>query len=162
MRDWNNMYYSGLRIHMFESKMVTQRPWAVLVCFTIKQEKQSRTAPWHTISTADLPRPDHPAKDWSYGQSPYFTKILDFRGFDSSRILILRGGILMSIGNFPEVFSQRILVGSILLRRLGVSGKDLSVSRLTWLHRKPASALMLALQIMKKKHGMELCIRNSP
>ena len=26
------------------------------------------------------------------------TKILDFRGFDSSRILILRGGILTSIG----------------------------------------------------------------
>ena len=30
------------------------------------------------------------------------TKILDFRGFDSSRILVLRGGILMSTGNFPE------------------------------------------------------------
>ena len=29
------------------------------------------------------------------------TKILDFRGFDSSRILVLRGGILMSIGDFP-------------------------------------------------------------
>ena len=31
------------------------------------------------------------------------TKILDFRGFDSSRILISRGGILMSIGDFPEI-----------------------------------------------------------
>ena len=31
------------------------------------------------------------------------TKILDFRGFDSSRILIVRGGILMSIGDFPEI-----------------------------------------------------------
>ena len=30
-------------------------------------------------------------------------KILDFRGFDSSRILNLRGGILMSIGSFPEL-----------------------------------------------------------
>ena len=30
-------------------------------------------------------------------------KILDFRGFDSSRVLILRGGILMSIGDFPEI-----------------------------------------------------------
>ena len=38
------------------------------------------------------------------------TKILAFRGFDSGRILILRGGILMSIGNFPEMLSQRILV----------------------------------------------------
>ena len=33
-----------------------------------------------------------------YGQSPC-TKIPDFRGFDSSIILILRGGILMSIGS---------------------------------------------------------------
>ena len=30
------------------------------------------------------------------------TKILDFRGFDSSIILILRGGVLLSIG-----FSQK-------------------------------------------------------
>ena len=38
------------------------------------------------------------------------TKILDFRGCDSSVILISRGGILMSIGNFPETLSQQILV----------------------------------------------------
>ena len=30
------------------------------------------------------------------------TKIINFRGFDSSRILSLRGGILMSIGHFPS------------------------------------------------------------
>ena len=30
------------------------------------------------------------------------TEILDLRGFESSRILNLRGGILMSIGNFWE------------------------------------------------------------
>ena len=35
--------------------------------------------------------------------------ILDFRGVDSSRILLLRGGILMSIGNLPESLSQAIL-----------------------------------------------------
>ena len=29
-------------------------------------------------------------------------KILDVREFDSSIILILRGGILVSVGNFPE------------------------------------------------------------
>ena len=29
------------------------------------------------------------------------TSIVDFRGLDSSTILILRGGILMSMGNFP-------------------------------------------------------------
>ena len=49
------------------------------------------------------------------------TKILDFRGFDSSRILIVRGGILMSIGNFPESLSQAILVGRFLVGRLGVA-----------------------------------------
>ena len=40
------------------------------------------------------------------------TKILDFRGFDSSIIL---GGIPRPIGDFPESLSQRILAG-----RLGV------------------------------------------
>ena len=36
---------------------------------------------------------------------------LHFRGFDSSIILILRCGVLMSIVNLPESLSQRILVG---------------------------------------------------
>ena len=48
-------------------------------------------------------------------------KILDFRGFDSSRLIILSGGILMSIGSFPELSSQQLLVGIILVGRLGVS-----------------------------------------
>ena len=48
------------------------------------------------------------------------TKILDFRGFDSSRILTLRGGIPRPMGNFPESLSQAILVGVILVGRLGV------------------------------------------
>ena len=47
------------------------------------------------------------------------TKILDFRGFDSSIILSIRGEILMPIGNFPEMLSPRILVGIILVGRLG-------------------------------------------
>ena len=49
------------------------------------------------------------------------TKILDFREFDSSRVLNLRGGILMPIGNSPDILSQAILVGMILAERLGVS-----------------------------------------
>ena len=49
------------------------------------------------------------------------TKIRDFRGFDSSIILKLRGGILRSIGDLTEVSSQRILVGIILVGRLGVT-----------------------------------------
>ena len=50
------------------------------------------------------------------------TKILDYRGFDSSRILILRGGIPGPIGNSPESLSQAILAGVILVGRLGVCG----------------------------------------
>ena len=61
----------------------------------------------------------------SHRGSPPFTpnlptNIMDFRGFDSSIILILRGGILMSIGDFPESLSQAILVGVMLVGRLGV------------------------------------------
>ena len=57
----------------------------------------------------------------SGGTADLRTKTLDFRGFDSSRILILRGGILMSIGNFPERFSRATFVGMILVGRLDVA-----------------------------------------
>ena len=40
---------------------------------------------------------------------------MDFRGFDSSSILILRVGILMSVGNFQDYLSQAILVGIMLV-----------------------------------------------
>ena len=53
-----------------------------------------------------------------YGQSPY---TLDFRGFDSSRILNSRSGILRPTGTFPESLSRAILAGIILVGRLGVS-----------------------------------------
>ena len=43
------------------------------------------------------------------GAASLRTKLPDFGGFDSSRILISRAGILMSIRNFPESLSQRIL-----------------------------------------------------
>ena len=49
------------------------------------------------------------------------TKILEFRGFDSSLILSLRAGIPRPIGIFPEILSQRILVGRFLVGRLGVA-----------------------------------------
>ena len=48
------------------------------------------------------------------------TKILVFRGYDSSILLNLGGGIRVSIGNCPEMLGQRILV-RIILVRLGVS-----------------------------------------
>ena len=43
------------------------------------------------------------------------TNIVDFRGFDSSIILILRGGIPRPIGDFPENSSQAMLVGTMLV-----------------------------------------------
>ena len=46
---------------------------------------------------------------------------MDFTGFYSSIILNLRGGILASIGDFPESLSQQILVGIMLAGRLGVT-----------------------------------------
>ena len=48
------------------------------------------------------------------------TEILDFRGFDSSILWSLRGGVLMSMGNFPEGLSERILAGILLVERLGI------------------------------------------
>ena len=48
------------------------------------------------------------------------TKIQDFRGFDSSRILVLRVGIIMFIGVFPETLGQ-LRVGIFLVGRLGVA-----------------------------------------
>ena len=48
------------------------------------------------------------------------TNIMDFRAFDLSMILILRGGILMSTGDLPESLSQAIIVGIMLVGRSGV------------------------------------------
>ena len=50
------------------------------------------------------------------------TNIVDFGGSDSSVILIQRGGILMSKRDFPESLSQAMLVGTMLVGRLGVKG----------------------------------------
>ena len=49
------------------------------------------------------------------------TKIMDFRGFDSSRVLVLWGGVLMSMGNSPEMLSRRLLVGKVLVGRLALA-----------------------------------------
>ena len=48
------------------------------------------------------------------------TNIMDFRASDSSIILIMRGGILRSIGDFPESLMHAVLVGAISAGRLGV------------------------------------------
>ena len=43
-----------------------------------------------------------------YDTANLCTKIMDFRVFDSSGILILRGGIPRHIGNLPESLRQAI------------------------------------------------------
>ena len=48
------------------------------------------------------------------------TNIVDFGGFDSSIILISRGGIPRPIGDFPQCLSQAMLVGIMSVGRLGV------------------------------------------
>ena len=63
-----------------------------------------------------------PASRGCAGMPNLRAKILDCRGFDSSTILMLRGGILMSIGEFPESLSQAILAGIILVGRSGRTG----------------------------------------
>ena len=45
---------------------------------------------------------------------------MGFRGFDSSTILILMGGIPRPIGDFPESLIQAMLVGTLFLGGLGV------------------------------------------
>ena len=55
------------------------------------------------------------------------THIVDFGGFDSSIMLILRGGIPRPIGDFPESLSRAMLVGttSVGIMSVGRSGARL-------------------------------------
>ena len=54
---------------------------------------------------------------------------MDFRGFDSSKMLFLRGGILMSTGGFPESLSRAMLVGVMSVGGMGVSRPAARASR---------------------------------
>ena len=72
--------------------------------------------------------PDMPAelsKLWEPAVRPISelrSKILDFRGFDPSRISSFRGGIPSSTGNFRKFRVNRILAWRFLLGRLAVAG----------------------------------------
>ena len=57
------------------------------------------------------------------------TNIVGFRGFDSSVVLILRGGIPRPTGNFPESLSQAMLVGCNVSREIGRTGHAGSARR---------------------------------
>ena len=55
------------------------------------------------------------------------TESLDFRGFDSSRLLILKVGnshVRDFIGSLPESSNQGLLVGKLLVGGLGVRAYD--------------------------------------
>ena len=53
------------------------------------------------------------------------TKSSGFRGFDSNKLLIIRGGkyhIHNCIGSLPQSLTQGLLVGRLLIGGLGVAG----------------------------------------
>ena len=66
------------------------------------------------------------------------TKIVDFRGFDSSIMLILRGGISRPIGDFPETLRQSMLVGIMLVWKLGVGATFWWIVKPSGRHRSDA------------------------
>ena len=83
------------------------------------------------IASADVAAPlkvarGHMSTDFgSHTASPRTKiKILDFRGFDSSIILIVSGGILAPMGDFPEISNQGILAEIILVGRFDVSSQQ--------------------------------------
>ena len=66
---------------------------------------------------------------WQKGVTPSLpTNVVGFRGFDLSIILILRGGILMPVGDFPENLSRAMLVGTMSVGGLGVLMRHLPVA----------------------------------
>ena len=85
------------------------------------------------------------------------TNIVDVRGFDSSIILISRGGILMFIGNLPESLSQAMLVGTMLVGRLGVwfdvSIDNLNCRLLKGLLDNPMNTSRLSRRTLSAVHG---------
>ena len=77
-----------------------------------------------TDACTPLRRPDDTAK--------FPTNIVDFRRFDSSIISILRGGISRLAEDFPESLSQAMLVGIMLVGRLGVRLPFFLLSAAAW------------------------------
>ena len=73
----------------------------------------------HIIHT-EINRPTRADPRCRLGTPNLLSDIVDFRGFDSSTILILRGGIPRPEENLPESLSQAILVGVMLVGRLGI------------------------------------------
>ena len=70
-----------------------------------------------------------------FGATPNLpTNIKGFRGFDSSIILIKRSKIPRSMGKFRKSLSQAMLVGIMLVGRLGVTASVLTASATATVH----------------------------
>ena len=69
-----------------------------------KGDDEPRPSPKRLEIRRSMPRHAKPCTD------NLRTKMLDFRGFDSSIILSLRGGFIRSTGDFLEIMNERILV----------------------------------------------------
>ena len=82
------------------------------------------------------------------------TNIMDFRGFDSSIILILRVGILMSIGDFLESLSQAILVG-VMLGGLGGVSSYLSIRRCSPCYNIMIVIVIVIVMVMSNSNSNE-------
>ena len=65
------------------------------------------------------------------------TKTLDFRGLHSSIMLFFWGGILMSMGDFPEYFESTNLSGDNLSGEIGRTNVS---SKREWLRRPPPAS----------------------
>ena len=80
------------------------------------------------------------------------TKVLDFGGFDSNRILISRDGIPRPIRNFPDFMSQAILVGVVLVGRLGVLGGREAPPVAGPVNLRDAACVEASREIRQQKH----------
>ena len=83
------------------------------------------SAAWRATAAGSAGARATPSAPRRHGLTPNAnppTNIVDFSGFDSSIILIVRGGIPRTIGDLLESLSQAMLVGTILVGRLGVMG----------------------------------------
>ena len=87
----------------------------------LSTNRQTKVGSFRAVCSTRTSLPRAPAPARLAGTPNLRIEILDLRGFGSSRFLILRGGNLMSTGNVPEVLGQLILVGMLLVGRLGVS-----------------------------------------
>ena len=78
----------------------------------------------HKLSTSTHHKPRHLWSTRTHAAN-LRTKIPDFRGFDSSILLMLRVGIPRPIGNFLGSLSQQTLAGIVLVGRSGVARSSL-------------------------------------